>query len=175
MVSRVWAPCGELAKGSNAISTIASFNGTDGDYPSYGVTLDAQGDLYGAAGSLWEIFEGSNTITTLDARWSGPVTMDSQGNFYEAAFNGAAHEPYVQEVSRLANGTYAGTKAFVFSGISVSASPSAVTVDAQGNLYGTIPYGGDYGDGMLWEIVRGSNSITTLASFDGIDGRRLQP
>ena len=165
----------ELAKGSSTISTIASFNGTNGEYPYYGVTLDAQGNLYGAAGSLWEIVEGSNTITTLDARWSGPVTMDSQGNFYEAAFSGGTHEPYVQEFSRLANGTYAGTKAFAFSGISASASPSAVTIDAQGNLYGTIPYGGAYGDGMLWEIVKGSSSITTLASFDGTGGSGYSP
>ncbi len=42
-----------------------------------------------------------------------------------------------------------------------------MTLDAQGNFYGTSSAGGAYGDGMLWEIVRGSNTVTTLVSFNG--------
>ena len=75
------------------------------------------------------------------------------------------------EYSRLANGSYS-FKQFVFSGINADAVPTGLTVDAQGNLYGTIAYGGAYGDGMLWEIVNGSSTITTLASFGGPNGSR---
>jgi hypothetical protein len=37
----------EIAKGTNTITTLASFNGTNGFYPEGGVTLGADGELYG--------------------------------------------------------------------------------------------------------------------------------
>jgi hypothetical protein len=139
------------------------------------VTLDAQGNLYGSAGSLWEIAKGSSTMITLDPHWLGPVTIDSQGNFYEAAYSGAAHQPFVEEVSRFANGNYGGTKVFSFSGISAFVNPSLVA-DAQGNIYGAIAGGsGAHDGGMVWELVKGSNVITTLASFGATSGSGNSP
>ncbi len=155
----------ELAKGSNTISTIASFNGTNGEYPKYGVTVDAQGNLYGTpfttTGAIWEIVKGSNTITTVPG--TEPLATDSQGEIYEAGFSGASHQAFVLEYNRLANGTYAYSKEFVFSGINRDEVPHGLILDAQGNLYGII------GD-ALWEIVKGSATISTLASFDGTNG-----
>jgi uncharacterized repeat protein (TIGR03803 family) len=160
----------ELAKGSSTLSVLASFNGANGGYPTFGLTLDAQGNLYWATGTIWEIVNGSNTITALDANGTGPLAIDPQGNFYETGYSGAAHESFVEEISRRANGTYANSIVTDFGGTTEVGKPSGVTIDAQGNLYGTLPGGGAYGDGMLWEIVTGSNSITTLASFDGTNG-----
>ena len=153
----------ELAKGSNTISTLASFNGTNGEYPSFGVTLDVQGNLYGATDTLWEIAKGSNTITTLDSHWFGPASMDSQGNFYEAGFSGATHQAYVEEVQQACQWHLWRYQGLLSVAISGDVQPSGVTIDAQGNLYGTI------GE-TLWEIANGSSTITTLASFDGTDG-----
>ncbi len=45
-----------------------------------------------------------------------------------------------------------------------------MTFDAAGNLYGTTIGGGAHGDGTAFEIARGSDSITTLASFNSADG-----
>ena len=39
----------ELAHGSGTITTLASFNGTDGQYPHAGLVMDSSGDLYGTA------------------------------------------------------------------------------------------------------------------------------
>src|SRR5207237_1286018 len=47
---------------------------------------------------------------------------------------------------------------------------SGVTVDGAGNLYGTTYFGGSADDGVVFEIPTGSNTITTLASFDGNNG-----
>ena len=69
----------EVAKGSSTITTLASFNGTDGFYPDGGLVLDAAGNLYGTAvlggpgysgasngdGTVFEVAKGSGTITTL--------------------------------------------------------------------------------------------------------------
>jgi uncharacterized repeat protein (TIGR03803 family) len=155
----------EVVKGSNTISTIASFNGANGDYPNYGVTVDAQGNLYGTpdttTGAIWEIVNGSDTITTLPGK--EPLATDSQGEIYEAGFSGVTHQAFVLEYSRLANGTYVYSKEFVFGGINGIEVPHGLILDAQGNLYGII------GD-TLWEIVKGSSTISTLASFDGTTG-----
>jgi uncharacterized repeat protein (TIGR03803 family) len=155
----------ELAKGSNTISTIASFDGANGEYPNYGVTPDAQGNLYGTpvttTGAIWEIVNGSNTITKLPG--TEPFATDSQGEIYEAGFSGASHQAYVLEYSRLASGNYIYSKQFVFSGTYDDAVPHGLILDAQGNLYGII------GD-TLWEIANGSSTISTLASFDGTNG-----
>ena len=54
-----------------------------------------------------------------------------------------------------------------------------VPMDAQGNLYGTTSGGGPGGQngglGTVWEIVKGSNIITTLASFGAISGSSNSP
>ena len=80
----------ELVKGSDTISTIASFNVANGEYPDYSVTPDAQGNLYGTpittTGAIWEIVNGSNTITTLPG--TEPLATDSRAEIYEAGFNG---------------------------------------------------------------------------------------
>jgi hypothetical protein len=67
----------ELQKGSSTITTVASFNGSNGRYPSTGVIMDGAGNLYGTTaigpvfnpnkieGSVFEIASGSQTITTL--------------------------------------------------------------------------------------------------------------
>ena len=45
-----------------------------------------------------------------------------------------------------------------------------VTLDSSGNLYGTTTQGGDSGYGTVYEIAQGTNTITALASFNGING-----
>ena len=43
-------------------------------------------------------------------------------------------------------------------------------MDSSGNLYGTTGQGGASGDGTVFELAKGSSTITTLASFNGSDG-----
>ena len=42
----------EIAQGTGAITTLATFDGTDGNAAAGGVVLDSAGNLYGTAGSL---------------------------------------------------------------------------------------------------------------------------
>ena len=51
---------------------------------------------------------------------------------------------------------------------------AGVILDASGDLFGTTSAGGASGDGTLFEIVSGSNAITTLASFNGSNGASPQ-
>jgi uncharacterized repeat protein (TIGR03803 family) len=166
----------EIVNGSNTITTLASLSGTNGD-PTGGVSLDAQGNLYGSGyESVWELAKGSSTVTTLFAnRSSGAtLTLDAQGNIYGTGSGSLGHvgQGSVWELSRLANDSYAVINEYFFNGTNGAYPGNSVTLDAQGNLYGTTSEGGAYGDGTLWEVVKGGSTITTLISFDGANGSR---
>ena len=165
----------EIVKGSNAITTLASLNGTNG-FPNAGVTLDAQGNIYGTGyESVWELAKGSSTVTALFSHISGAyggVTLDAQGNLYGTTIGGGlGHVGYgsVWELSELADGSYSITTRF-FNRTNGAAPVAGVILDALGDLYGTTSEGGASGDGTLWEILHGSNTITTLVSFNGTNG-----
>jgi uncharacterized repeat protein (TIGR03803 family) len=123
----------EIAKGTNAITAVASFNGTTNGSGPVGVTFDAAGNMYGTVGggngSVWEIAKGTNVITTL------------------ASFNGTDG----------------------------SNPQSSLVIDAAGNIYGTTELGGVNGAGTIWEIVKGSNAITVLASLNSNNGDYADP
>ena len=164
-----------------SLTTLASFNGTNGAGPNAGVTLDANGDLFGTTdapnasseGTVWEIANGSSTITTLaffdgtDGGVPNGVTLDANGNLFgTAAEDGAYGDGTVWEI---ANGTGAITTLASFNGTNGAGPAGGVTLDSNGNLFGTAG-GGAYGDGTVWEIANGSGTITTLASFNITNG-----
>ncbi len=155
------------------LTTIASFNGTNGTTPSAGVMIDANGDIFGTTtsgganngGTVWEIAKGSSTITIL-ASFSGPngpsgVTLDTNGDIFGTTTSGGANGDGT--VWEIAKGTDTIATLASFNGTN-GTGPSGVTIDANGNLYGTTSSGGA-GYGTVWEIAKGSSTITDLASF----------
>jgi uncharacterized repeat protein (TIGR03803 family) len=170
----------ELAAGSGAITTLASFDATNGASPSGAVSMDSSGNLYGAAGGgasgdgvVFELARGSNTISTL-ASFSGNngkdpgggVTMDGSGNLYGTTYNGGTQD--YGTVFELAQGS--GTITMLVSFNDNGYSPGGLVMDSAGNLYGATSYGGVPGDGTVFELARGSGTITTLATFNGTNG-----
>jgi uncharacterized repeat protein (TIGR03803 family) len=173
----------ELANGSGAITPLASFNGTNGGYSYANVTLDANGNLYGTAsagganslGTVWELAKGSSTITVLasfngtnGAEPVGGVTFDTNGNLFGTSLSGGADgRGTVWELAK-GGGTINSLPSFINTN---GSNPSAgVTFDANGNLYGTTQVGGSANQGTVWELAKGSGTITALASFDVING-----
>jgi uncharacterized repeat protein (TIGR03803 family) len=190
----------EVVKGSNAITPLASFYGTtnngtsNGRYPDGGVVLDGQGNLYGtttgtgsagdfaALGSVYEVVKGSNTVTTL-ASFNGlngdyplgDLAIDGQGNLYGTASGTNVGDYYGNggTVFEVAKGSSVITVLAEFDDyINTGVHPySGVVLDGQGNLYGTTTEdGGAYLWGTVFEVAKGSNAVTTLASFGGDNG-----
>jgi uncharacterized repeat protein (TIGR03803 family) len=173
----------ELAHGGSTVSTLASFNGANGYYPAAAVVLDGSGNLYGTTagggpaegGTVFELAHGSRTITTLALFGytegyapSAGLIMDSSGNLYgTTGYGGTFGDGTIFELPR------GGDEIIVlasFDGSDGKLTQASLTMDGSGNLYGTAPQGGAYNDGTVFELAKGSGTITTLASFNGTDG-----
>jgi uncharacterized repeat protein (TIGR03803 family) len=170
----------EIASGTNTITVLASFNGTNGSVPRGGVVMDSSGNLYGTTtgggansdGTVWKLANGINTITTL-ASFNGTnganpyasLVMDSSGNLYGTTSAGSSG------VFELASGTTTITPLATGNGIS---STGQLLMDSSGNLFGTTVGGGTYGDGTVFEITAGSRSYLKLADLNGTNGSTVQ-
>jgi len=174
----------EIAKGSNAITTLASFTGTNGEVPTARVTLDFAGNLYGTTaaggasnhGTIFEITKESTAVTTLasfnGADHFGGVTADAAGNLYGTTSAGGTSN--WGTVFELAKGSTTIATLASFNGTDGADPETGVVLDSADNLYGTTTYGGfGYtpgvlsGYGTVFEIVNGSTDIVTVASFFG--------
>jgi uncharacterized repeat protein (TIGR03803 family) len=181
----------ELAAGSGTITTLASFDGTNGSQPRAGLVMDGSGNLYGTTwgggahslGTVFELAAGSGTITTL-ATFNGAnggvtsagLILDGSGNLYGTTPSTSTAYGTVFE---LAAGSGTITTLASFNGTDGATPAGGVIMDASGNLYGTTAYGGPAwtgsvpsGYGTVFEVAKGSGTITTLASFDGTTNGR---
>ena len=135
--------------------TLVSFNGINGQYPAAGVTFDSQGIMYGTTA------QGGPSFNPI-----GPGSLnDGLGTIWR-------YTP--------ATGL---TSLFSFSGTSTPSNNgyrplTPLSIDAQGNLYGTTYYGGndfspDVNGHLGWGTVfkfQPAGTFTTLQKFSGPDG-----
>jgi uncharacterized repeat protein (TIGR03803 family) len=154
-----------------AESLLYSFDdGSNGGYPYAGLVSDQVGNLYGAttdggSGGGGTVFElspsgGGWTLQTLysfaGSHQCGPtnISMDEAGNLYGTTFcDGTNGYGNVWELARSGSG-WVYKDLYDFTGASDGANPNGtVTVDANGNLYGTTYYGGEQNLGVVWEIT----------------------
>jgi uncharacterized repeat protein (TIGR03803 family) len=172
----------ELAKGSGTITTLASFNGTNGSQPASRLVMDQSGNLYGttytgganAIGTVFELAHGSGTISTLasfnvtNGKYpSGSLVRDGSGNIYGTTRAGGVNDDgTVFEVAQ-GSGTITTLASFVYNGLNPH---GGLAMDGSGNLYGTASGGGAFADGTVFEVAKGSGTITALASFNGSNG-----
>ena len=109
----------------------------------------------------------SGTLTTAQFSALSPGTYTIYVNGEDAAGNwsSTASTTFVVQNTEL---TY-------FDGTNGN-QPSGVIEDSQGDLFGTTAYGGPNtdgepaGDGTVWEIAGGTNTIETRAAFNGTNG-----
>jgi RHS repeat-associated protein len=174
----------EIPAGSKTVTTLVSFNGTNGEEPQSGLIMDSRGNLYGTTdfggtfgtGNVFEIAAGSKTLTTLasfdefnsnglsanGADPRGGLVMDSSGNLYGTTDMYSRNPATVFE---LAAGSKTITTLASFDSNTQSVDwPGGLVIDSSDNLYGTTVSGG--GGGTVFELAAGSKTITTLASFN---------
>ena len=162
----------EIIKGSGTVSTLASLTTSTGSNPDSNVVFDSTGNLYGTttnggtsnAGTIFELPKGSSTITTIysfTGFYSGGgfapssnLLIDSSGDLLGTAGT---------TIFELAKGSSTITNLGVVA--SQYDSLSNLLMDASGNLFGlSTVYG------SVFEVVKGSGTVTFLSGFDGYDG-----
>jgi uncharacterized repeat protein (TIGR03803 family) len=114
----------ELAHGSTAITTLASFDGANGADPGSTLILDSSGNLYGTTtsggtynkGTIFELAHGSGTITTLasfngtdGAGPRGKLYLDNSGYLYGTTTLGGAYNDGTVFALKLGGGATADT------------------------------------------------------------------
>ena len=145
--------------GGYTFNLLYSFtNGADGGMPQGNVVLDSAGNLYGASGDGGGIFQitPSGTYTLIDPILGGtqaPINISAAGNIYSTTYAGGTRDDgSVFELS-YSNGAWTHTVLYSFGGFGGALPLSGVGFDANGNLYGTSTYGGQDGDGTLWQLA----------------------
>lgn len=172
----------ELPAGSSSIITLASFNGTNGSNPISPLLLDSAGNLFGTTptggangdGTLFEIPAGGGltTLASFDgANGASPqagLVEGGSGNLFGSASAGGANGD--GDVYEVAASSSAITPLASFAGTDGSAPQGQLAIDSSGDVFGTARLNGSADDGTFFEVVSGSNAITTIASFNAING-----
>ncbi len=126
---------------SGSLTTLYTFNGTDGAAPDQGLVVGKDGDFYGTASS------GGNGYT--------PITGGLYGTGYGVVFK-LTKDGALTSLHR-------------FSGTDGDNPVSSLLPGDDGNFYGTTYLGGTDGDGTVYEITP-TGVFTSLYSFSRSNG-----
>lgn len=143
-------------------------SGNDGRVPYGGLIFDQAGNLYGATalggtlsgGVVYELSPSSNGWTykvlyNLPPA-EGPfedLSIDASGSLYGTSNSSGTGEAGMVFKLSQSNGNWILADLHDFTFSTAYFPYGGVTIDADGNLYGTAPYGGAYGYGVIWEIT----------------------
>ena len=188
--------CGTVFKitPGGTLTTLHSFDGTDGSFPIGGLVLATDGYFYGATayggnltcpgnpgcGTVFKITPGG-TLTTLhsfdgtDGAYPyAALVQGTDGNFYGTTGDGVTSSSCAGGCGTVFKITPGGTLTTLHSFDGTDGeNPYAGLIQAtNGNLYGTTQSGGARADGTVFKITPGG-TLTPLHSFDGTDGENL--
>ena len=157
---------------AQTVTTLASFDITNGADPFTGLVQGTDGNFYGttqAGGASGNCTNGCGTVFKITA--AGTLTTlhsfdGTDGNFYGTTYAGGTNgDGTVFKI------TPAGTLTTLHTfGGSDGRNPASSLVQAtNGNFYGTTNFGGASDEGTVFKITA-AGALTTLHSFDQTDG-----
>jgi uncharacterized repeat protein (TIGR03803 family) len=165
---------------SGTLTTLLSFDYTDGEAPSAALIQGTNGNFYGTTieggangyGTVFKITPSGTLMTLHDFNVAdgeilyGALVQDSDGKFYGTTVYGGTN----------GNGTVFSitpdgnlTTLHSFDGTDGSLPYGTLVQGTDGKFYGTTAYGGTNGNGTVFSITKGG-VLTTLHKFDGVDG-----
>jgi uncharacterized repeat protein (TIGR03803 family) len=165
---------------SGLLTTLVSFNSTNGYGPVAGLTLGRDGNFYGTTSegdsdNLGTVFRmTSNGVLTTLVSFNGTngahpeagLTIGDDGNFYGTTGQGGS--TWNGTVFRLtSNGVL--TTLVSFNRTNGSGPVAGLTLGGDGNFYGTTYSGGTFGQGTIFRVTA-NGVLTTLVSFNGTNG-----
>ncbi len=179
----------EIAKSGGSygsITTLANFNTTNGSGPDAGLVSDAAGNLFGTTqlggssgnGTVFEIAKsggGYGALTTLanldtasGTHPTAPLAIDSAGNLFgQTQSGGTSGFGTVFEIAK--TGGSFGSVQTLANLAYVNGRTGGLTLDGNGNLFGTTNGGGSDNSGTLFEVPKTGgaySALTTILSFN---------
>ena len=162
--------------GSWMQSVIFAFSASAGGEPAAPMMFDAAGNLYGTTsrggenqnGVVFQLeknLDGSwteNVLHAFSGRMDGRLpdqglTLGASGSFYgTTSYDNYSGAGTAFKFKKDSNGNWRGQTVYQFDQGVVGGSPFRMILDSAGNLYGTTSYGGSYGYGTVFEVVRHS-------------------
>ena len=171
---------------NGTLTTLVSFNGSNGREPYAALTLGNDGNFYGTtelggSGGWGTVFKmtTNGTLTTLVnfnnyEQPNAALTQGSDGNFYGTTAEGGIQNssyPYgcgtVFKVTT--NGTL--TTLVAFNGSNGENPYAGLTLGNDGNFYGTTQLGGSNNDGTVFKVTT-NGTLTTLVAFGSFPNGR---
>ena len=162
-------------------SVLHQFQPSSGDYPIYGVTQGADGNLYGTtvsggasnSGVIYKLStDGAFTLLyefTGGSDGGGPSSLivGPDGSFYGTTSEGGdASCAFGCGTAFKVTSSGALTTIHSFSNAEGFSSSSGLILASDGNFYGGAAQGGAYGDGTIYRLTL-AGDVRTLYSFTG--------
>jgi uncharacterized repeat protein (TIGR03803 family) len=172
-----------------SLNVLHTFTGQlDGGTPWSGVVFDTAGNLYGSTaggganggGTAFQLTpSGENwTLTTIypfspDIEGNSAfcnLLLDSSGNLWGTTRNGGSGGAGTAFELTPSRGSWGLNLLYSFA--QYRGSQTALIMDKQGNLYGTLVEGGKYGSGAVFKLTPSDDgwTYTSLHDFYGTDG-----
>jgi uncharacterized repeat protein (TIGR03803 family) len=170
----------ELTPGAHGwtLTTLHSFDGSDGGTPNGGLIFDSAGDMYGTAhgggtgyggGTAFEMTPGASGGWTFNVLYNfclqyhcpdggdpSALIMDRLDNLYGTALAGGSYGDGIVFELTSGSGGWGETTLHSFNGADGYFPYAALIFDKAGNLYGTTFAGGAYGYGSAYRLKRTS-------------------
>ena len=157
------------------LKTIASFNETNGAYPSSQLIKGTDGNFYGTTAGGGSAYDGTvfvmtpagiitilHTFTGTDGSFPEALTLGADGNFYGTTSGGGANsDGTIFEIT--SSGSF--TTLFNFSGSDGQYPYAKLLQAADGSFYGTTLFGGSLNYGTIFNFVPSTGSLTKLFEF----------
>ena len=170
--------------GTYTLTTLLSFDGSNGTFPSAGLIADANGDLFGTTdagganneGTVFELVNNSGTYTLTNllsfngSNGAQPIAgllADANGDLFGTTAGGGANNQGT--VFELVNnsGTYTPATLLSFNGSNGRLPFAGLIADANGDLFGTTQRGGSNDAGTVFEIANSGFVIATPTALYG--------
>ncbi len=163
---------------SGTLTTLHSFNSTDGAYPLGGLAVGNNGNLYGTTeeggtsdyGTIFQITPTGSLTTLHSFKFTSDgafpfaaLVMGSDSNFYGTTYYGP--EVTSGSIFRLTPGGTL-TTLHSFSGPDGAYLSGSLIQGSDGNFYGTGSEGGTFSNGVVFQITPGG-SYSNLWNFSG--------
>jgi uncharacterized repeat protein (TIGR03803 family) len=165
------------------LTTLVSFENSDGANPAGGLTLGTDGNFYGTtssggergAGTVFKVtLEGTLTVLASFDRINGDspraaLTEGVDGNFYGTTAQGGTGLGTIFKITP----SGAVTRLYSFNDVTIGATPTApLILGADGRFYSTSYGGGANGYGTVFRMTT-NGTVTRLVSFNKDNG--LEP